>query len=212
MKYLIFSDTHLLNSFDKRKFDVLKDAIQGADQVIINGDFWEGFRISFDEFVTSPWSTTLFPLLKKKHTIYLFGNHDKKQYINKSVSLFSDEQKSNYIFKSGDKVFHVEHGNRFIKLPDLKGWQNAVLEIIEDALYKLLGKTFLKLAYGHFNSSIKRKIKETLKKNEYLITGHTHLAEVDQANRYINEGFTKHGLAQYVYIEDGIVTAVEKKY
>ena len=92
MKYLVFSDTHLTPKFDHRKFSVLKEAIDQADRAVICGDFWEGFGNSFDDFVSSKWSETLFPLLKKKKTVYLYGNHDKKEYANDRVSLFSVKQ------------------------------------------------------------------------------------------------------------------------
>ena len=64
MKILVFSDTHLSSTFEEKKFNLLKEIISRADRVIINGDFWEGYLISFKEFLDSRWKE-LFPLLKK---------------------------------------------------------------------------------------------------------------------------------------------------
>ena len=44
MKTLIISDTHLYHVFDKRKFFLLKKLFSSVDQVILNGDFWDGYR------------------------------------------------------------------------------------------------------------------------------------------------------------------------
>ncbi len=54
MKTLIFSDTHLTNKPDPKRMAFLKKIINEADRVIINGDFWDGVFISFDQFLSSP--------------------------------------------------------------------------------------------------------------------------------------------------------------
>jgi len=88
-KILLFSDSHLHPPiFKKAYFDRLVNLIEQADQVIINGDFWEGYFYSFDQFVNSKWNQ-LFPLLKQKHTIYLPGNHDLMSKLDKRTNLFS---------------------------------------------------------------------------------------------------------------------------
>ncbi len=212
MKYLIFSDSHLTPRFDRRKFIILKEAIEQADRVIINGDFWEGFNTKFDDFVTSEWSTTLFPLLKKKKAVYLYGNHDKKSASDNRTSLFSDAQDYSFTFKSGKHTYRVEHGDRLIKLPDLSFLTLAFLETVEDILTKVFGKLFLQTVYGRLNKKIKKDTANSLKPNEFLVTGHTHCAEIDLKSRYINDGFIKHRIAQYIFIENGAVTAVSKKY
>jgi len=212
MKYLIFSDTHLTPQFDSRKFTVLKEAIEQADRVIINGDFWEGYNKQFDAFADSYWSKTLFPLLKKKKTIYLFGNHDAKEFVNLRVSLFSDEQKKNHVLKSGKNIFYITHGDEIYPLPDFPAWVVSVLNFLEDSMFKLFGNRFIKLAYSRMNKAIKKKIRGKYKDNEFLVMGHTHCEEIDLPNNFINDGCIKHGFAQYIFIEDGVVTAVEKKY
>lgn len=212
MRYLIFSDTHLTPIFEPAKFRILKEAIMRADRVIINGDFWEGFAGTFDQFVNSRWATELFPLLKKKKAVYLFGNHDPKRLSDERVAMFSVLQAERYQFTSGKNIYSIEHGNRLIRFPDLSVSMRVILEKIEDIVFKLMGKTFVRLAYKRFNERIKRMIRHTYQEHEYLITGHTHYAEIDLENHYINGGFNHYGLSQYLFIEDGVVTPVEKTY
>jgi predicted phosphodiesterase len=197
MKYLIFSDTHLTSQFDARKYTFLKEAIDSN---------------TFDAFVKSEWSKTLFPLLKKKKAIYLYGNHDKKEKSDSRTSLFSDKQDYTYIFKSGDKTFIVRHGDSDIHLPDLPLWLFYVLETLEDIMVKIFSRIFLTIAYGPMNHKIKTENKANMKKNEILVIGHTHLADIDLKNNFVNAGFNKHGVGQYVFVEDGVVTPVRKRY
>lgn len=75
MRTLIFSDTHLGKKFSKRECNYLIDLFSKFDQIMINGDFWDEKKISFDAFMTSP-SGLLFPTLKAKKAIYIHGNHD----------------------------------------------------------------------------------------------------------------------------------------
>jgi predicted phosphodiesterase len=212
MKYLIFSDTHLTPKFDAKKFGALKKAIDQADRVFINGDFWEGFVCTFDEFVASHWSKTLFPLLKKKKTIYMYGNHDKESWANSKVSLFSDKQYKQYNFKSGKYTYHIEHGDLILVLPDLPWFFRVPLERVENFIFKVLGKFFIRLAYTQFNDHIKKKMVGKYKENEFLITGHSHFAEINLEKRYLNSGFNNYGISQVLYIEDGKATAVENRY
>ena len=70
MSIVIFSDTHLYK-FDPKKYNFLKKIISKAEKVIINGDFCEGFLMTFTEFVNSPWNK-LFTSLRKKNNIYIW--------------------------------------------------------------------------------------------------------------------------------------------
>ena len=212
MRYLIFSDTHLTPKYEPKKFEVLKDAIQQADTVIINGDFWEGMACNFNDFITSDWSKELFPLLKKKKAIYLFGNHDKESLADSRTNLFSDKQMKKYSFKSGKNTYFVEHGDFILHLPDLPTFLRVILESIENIIVRVLGKVFIRFAYARFNNHIKSKILGKYKEDEFLVTGHTHFAEIDLENHYINSGFNHYGISQYLFIENGKVTAVEKRY
>lgn len=211
MKTLVFSDTHLGTSFDKRKFTFLKRIINSADRVIINGDFWEGFDMSFSEFVKSPWSK-LFPLLLKKKTVYVYGNHDAKKLCSEEVNLFSTEQTKLYQLKVNGTVYFFEHGDRIVPLVDAffrkyfktnpPSFLNRFYESCERFFVKKFGKKYLKLVYHGFNNKIKKYLKTKSNDNHYYVFGHTHLAEHDKKIGFLNTGIIKHGFAQYILIDE----------
>lgn len=226
MKILLFSDTHLTKSFEENKFIFLKKIIAQADRVIILGDFWEGSLTTFDEFVKSDW-VKLFPLLKEKHTVYIYGNHDRKELSDERVSLFSDMQTDKYKLDINGRTFVLEHGDSFFRKHityyltyggPLKAffmsklfitWQFLILE---NFLTKVFGTTFLKKRSLRFNRYIKKGMIKEFKKGEILICGHTHAAEIDLDNNFINTGIVRHGLGQYVLIDDGEVYLKEEWY
>lgn len=219
MKYLIFSDTHLTAQFEPDKCRLLLDAIRDADRVIINGDFWEGYLCTFDELVGSEWSKKLFPHLKAKKAIYLFGNHDPQKLSDERVALFCEKTASQYGFESGDYTFMVEHGDRVYPMLDsrigimLPGWIIKTLQATEEFVLRMLGPRFTYHAYRPMNEKIKKgEIISQLDDHTYLVTGHTHYGEVDHDARYINSGFNKYGYLSYVTIKDGKIDLIQKKY
>lgn len=218
MKTLVFSDTHLRLPVEQGKVQLLKRIIEGCDRVIINGDFWDGYYITFDQFIQSEWSS-LFPLLKNKQTVYMYGNHDRKTFSDERVALFCQECTMSYKLISGDKKFHFEHGNAIYPTPDEKindrrilRFSSQIFNSIEKVAVKYFGYehmiTFLKTK----NILLKSKGREKLDKDEYLVCGHTHAAEIDEKKLFINTGFMKFGMAQYIYIENGQVTAFTETY
>ena len=221
MRTIVFSDSHLDESFNQQKFDFLKKIISSSDQVIINGDFWDGYSTTFNKFIESPWKK-LFPLLKKKNTVYVYGNHDNKKFADKYVNLFSDKQTKQYIFKSKGKTFIVEHGDRLFPHFDVlfrRSFKrnptpilNQMFEHVEGFLLRRFGKKALWLFYSKLNKTIKAKIKKEFTKGEYFICGHTHLADKDENRRFANCGLVEHGLGQYIVIEDGNIYLKEEWY
>src|SRR3989339_1338248 len=151
MNILIFSDTHLYLPFDEKKYNFLKKIIEKSDQVIINGDFFDNYMISFDEFVNSSWNR-LFPLLKSKKTIYIYGNHDKRSFSDKRVELFSDIQAERYKIKTSNKTFIFEHGQKTRATPDTMfklSWKSmhygmVVVHFIRNLFIKIFGKLAIK--------------------------------------------------------------------
>jgi len=215
MKTLVFSDSHLGKNFEERKFKFLTKIITHADRVIINGDFWEGKVISFQNFIYSPWHH-LFPLLKKKKAVYIFGNHDNQNLTNAKTYLFSDIQIKRYELKSNGSVFIFEHGNRFF--PTLGEKINVksktffdVFENLENFLVRNFNKKVFDFFGREINGIVKKKVGE-LQPNHYFVCGHTHLAEIDEENRFLNCGLIKHGLGQYLIIEDGLFDLREEWY
>ena len=214
MNILVISDTHLSLPFEEKKFRFLETLINKHDQVIINGDFWEGFVISYDKFVLSPWKS-LFPLLKKKNSIYIFGNHDPEEYGNGSFDAFSMIQTDNYRAEVNGHTFLLEHGHRLLPLDsgDENKRRRATknMDRLEKYMIKGFGAKYQKLLKS-YNKKIKKKLVSELKESEYYVCGHTHCAEIDHKNRFINTGVIKHGLAQYLVIHDNTAHLKQEKY
>jgi len=109
MKTVIFSDTHLTNMFDEKRYLYLKKIISDSDKVIINGDFWKGTVVSFNDFAESKWNL-LFPLLLKKEAIYVQGNHDDL-FIKKNSTIFAVECCKKYVLKTKKYEYIITHGD-----------------------------------------------------------------------------------------------------
>lgn len=218
MKILVFSDTHLSPRFEEKKFRFLESIIKKAEQVIINGDFWEGYTCSFEQFIASPWKH-LFPLLRKKETVYLFGNHDKKEFINQKTLPFAIKQSNQYTLALKTVSLIIEHGNRLGPHFDDK-WQIKKLpsmlakttEIIQRFIIRKLGKSGMKKLFAPLNTKIKNRIKKFHKKNSFYVTGHTHYGEIDLENNFLNSGMIKHGFGQYISIENEKIRLKEEWY
>lgn len=218
MDILIFSDTHLGPRFEEKKFNFLKHRIQQADTVIINGDFWEGYLYSFDAFLNSAWKH-LFPYLKKKDTLYLYGNHDKKISSTEKVNLFSNRQGDRYVHKLNGHTLIFEHGNRLMNTHDEKILRNRKVELATKAwdnaerfTTRRLGKKWTKALLSPVNMILRRRLKKELKPGEIYVCGHTHLAEFDIPRQFINSGIVRHGLAQYLVINGEKIEAKEEWY
>lgn len=218
MKILVFSDSHLDHNFEPEKLSFLQRRIQEADQVIINGDFWEGYSISFEYFLKSNWRK-LFPYLKEKKAIYIFGNHDKKVLSDERIAEFCDTATMQYRLKTKKYTYVFEHGNRVVPFIDdwlhikkLSSWLNNTLAASEARAVKLLGEQALPDLYGKFNKDAKKRIPKMFKDNEVLVCGHTHVAEVDLANRFVNGGLVRHGLAQYLIFENDLPVLYKERY
>lgn len=224
MNILVFSDTHLYLPFDQKKFEFLKKIISESDQVIINGDFFDDYMISFADFIKSPWSQ-LFPLLKNKKAIYIFGNHDQEIFSDKRTSLFSVKRTSEYRIKINDKIFVFTHGQQFRKTADLSiknmdSFMPLVTLIMNIAhkvrqiMVNIFGRNFLSLRFAYRNIATKEKAIKIIKENEFIIVGHNHWAEVDEKNRFACNGAILYGFAQYLTVDSStsMITLHEEWY
>jgi predicted phosphodiesterase len=218
MKTLIFSDSHLTNKPDPKKMAFLKKIINEADRVIINGDFWDGMSINFDQFLSSPWQE-LFPLLKKKQTIYIYGNHDKKGRCDERVNLFSDYQAESYSLPLGNKTLIITHGHNlslsFTKVVKVLKICRPLLKLqsrLDHFLAKILGRKYLYWSRRKYNQEIETRVKDLLKKDQILICGHTHLAQKDPKKGFINLGCLNFGLGQYLIVEDNNLKFYDLNY
>jgi metallophosphoesterase superfamily enzyme len=109
---LVISDTHL-GKYDKKKDEFLRNLVKDYDNIVINGDFWDNWAISFKDFVNSEYQK-LFKLLKSKNTTYIYGNHDYRAEFQKDLGeVFSNKQGIEYDLKIDGRKYHFEHGHRY---------------------------------------------------------------------------------------------------
>jgi len=113
MQTLVFSDTHFSKKFNKRQFNALVKQISYADRVVINGDFWEALDITFDDFINSEWNK-LFPFLKQKQTVYVYGNHDDPYFSDDRVYQFCDRAVKEYLLETPSNKYLFRHGHQFL--------------------------------------------------------------------------------------------------
>lgn len=215
MTILVFSDTHLTNRFNKKKFLFLSRIIKKADKVIINGDFWDGHLTTFNLFITSKWNA-LFKLLKQKKTVYIYGNHDRKEYSDNRVSSFSLIQTTAYSLMFNKHQYYFEHGHTFLPSIDKK------LHITSYSFVKLITLLtnciefpFQKLKLWFIGIVANNKIKEKRNgktKNGFIVCGHTHYPEIDHKNKFLNTGFMKFGIASYLLIDSNGVHLRKESY
>lgn len=219
MKTLVFSDTHLTKKFNPKKFEFLKKIIDQSDEVIINGDFWDGYLTSFDDFVKSDWQK-LFPILKAKNTIYNYGNHDKTKWSDSRVNLFSVKQQKKYIRKFKDKELVIIHGGSIKKsIGERFHWaSNKVLCYVglnsRRLLTRLFGPFFIKIFPPAIRAHLKIKnwAKEKMRENQILIASHSHRAYFKPEEKYINTGFVNGSHAQYLIISDDKIELKRDRY
>lgn len=209
-KVLVISDLHLTKKFSPAKFELLKKIISSCDQLIINGDLWEGFGMSLKDFMSSDWKQ-LFPLLKEKKTVYLFGNHDPKEAAD--YGQFSALATKTYEFSQQNVDFYVVHGDYFdptfdMRHPNLPKMLLYLGGIIERWLISTIGRSYLNI-YRASNEKMKKWHRSNLS-NKWLVCGHSHLAELNPNTKFANSGiFLRPGIASYLLIENG---QVELKY
>jgi predicted phosphodiesterase len=221
MRILIFSDSHLYTPVDHKKLEFLKKIIKAADRVIINGDFYDSYMNTFEEFLNSQWKE-LFPLLKSKKAIYIYGNHDARKSSDKKADLFSEVQAERYKIKTGNKTFIFEHGHKTRVTADVshnipwKWLHRAIVigHIGRQIMVSLLGKLFLRLRFSYRNKNSKRRIMEMYdpKEDEIYIIGHNHWGEIDVKNHFASTGAILYGYYQYLTIEDSVIKLHEGWY
>lgn len=209
MQILIFSDTHLTHHFNYRKYLFLKSIIEKADKVIINGDFWDGYLTDFNRFISSDWQK-LFPLLKQKQTIYLYGNHDPQNKNDTRVKLFSNTQANLHTFSFNNQSIQVMHGHQFDKHTGNYKFIKTMIWIQKNII-QIFGLQFYQWLFTLRNLHIKNTIKK--KRGIITITGHTHKNEYSPTkDHYLNSGMIRFGIGQYLLLENNKVRLVKTKY
>lgn len=216
-KILVVSDLHLNKKFNQKKFAVLKKLFSSKKYrlIIILGDFFEGYKITVDQFLNSPWSK-LFPLLKKKKSIYIIGNHDysalnrKKEFegIFKKVG-------ENYQLKIKNKKIFFVHGHQFYPSIDVIFKFNKLPFFVNKFLFSIYNyekkhyqrsldyaaKKSYFLTKDNFEI-IKNFKKINNEKNCWLITGHCHNPIISKKYQYIDVGFFEEKFYSYLEINE----------
>lgn len=221
MRILVFSDSHLYTPVDQQKLEFLKKIISSADRVIINGDFYDSYMNTFDEFIKSDWKK-LFPLLKSKKAVYIYGNHDARKSSDNRAQYFSEVQAERYKLKTQDKTFIFEHGHKTRVTADVShqiDWKllHAAITIghfMRGVMVSIFGKLFLWLRFSYRNRNSKKRIMEMYhpSNNETYVIGHNHWGEVDLKNHFASSGAILYGYAQYLSITDGVIKLHEGWY
>lgn len=220
MKTIIVSDIHLTAKFDLAKFTFLKTLFKKCDKLIINGDFWSCYSSTFDDFISSDWKQ-LFPLMLEKKTTLVYGNHDRPEFMDDRVKLFSVELEPRITYSLGKYSYHIEHGHLFFKHQSISNPRfmafNRRLKVderirqpFEHLLFKSIGIEHLSSIQKLMNNPIKNRSK--IGTELILITGHTHIAEVDTTRKFVNTGFIDQGLGWYLELSDNGYELVKCKY
>lgn len=211
MSLLIISDIHLGKRFDKNKFNYLKNLVSKYDEIILNGDFWDYYSVSFDDFVNSEWNK-LFPVMEDK-TIYIYGNHDQEKWVDSRVKLFSKKQTNKheliikdkrYIFIHGHTIGHtgLPHNIFFIKIFRIS--RLNILALMLDYLIAVVSKNEYKDIETFAGN---------LEENEILVTGHKHIPTINLDKKYAVSGCVLFGKSSYLEIgERGDIKIIDEKY
>jgi predicted phosphodiesterase len=216
MKTVILSDTHLSSKVYRRKFNYLKSIIEDADRVVIAGDFWDGFLTSFDKFVNSKWQA-LFPLLLERQAVYLYGNHDRPEWCDERVSLFSVEHGMDTTITTATQSYHITHGHTvFTSMEDKYPFLNRKVPLRIgsniDLIHKYVwGKSFLKEG-SKINRPMSEWASNNLPDDRILITGHSHYPEMDLDSRFVNSGFIGLGYGSYAIVDASGPQIIKERY
>lgn len=217
-KILVFSDSHLTCDYDEKEDLYLKKIIEPADLVIMNGDIWDGYVCDFDEFIEGDYQE-LFAMLKDRNAIYIYGNHDVKQFSDERVDRFSSYSADKLKLTVGENVYYFEHGNGIS--PSLEErypyFLRSKLSIQAGGKLESLGKSifgdrYFEIFYGSENNRHREYALENLGKNEVLFTGHTHTAELDLDSHFANDGLIRHGYGSYIYIQGDSIQLFQEDY
>lgn len=229
MKTLVISDTHLTHKFDQQKYNYLSSIISSADRVIINGDFWDSWFTTFDQFIISKWSQ-LFRLLKEKNTFYVLGNHDDLDKIDDRAKFFCKGFGKMCQINSGNKKLKIVHGYELLinkrgvlesKFRELLLSRDSLMIVIflrklmnllEKIGYLVIPEIMKKSSFAKKSNELMKETVLSKKNQKWLIGADTHYAEIDNQKHYANSGCILYGYASYLIIENGKITLFEGKY
>ena len=213
---IIISDLHLGSDVCRarhiRQFlaEIEKDKVS-TRELIVNGDLFDSW--DFRKLKSSHWKvlSQLRRLSKKKHVVWINGNHDgPAEIISHLIGLdFVDE----YEIVSGGRRILVLHGDRFdsfiAKYPLLTKLADSAYRAMQrlDGSFRLAqmakrnSKTFLRCSEQIRTGAVRHC---EAKGADVVCCGHTHLAMVSE--RYCNSGCWTESPCNYLSIADGVVS------
>lgn len=194
MQTIIVSDIHLTHHFDERKYRFLHALFSRADRVILNGDIWDSFHSDWARFSQSSWRH-LFPLLRSKQAVYIFGNHDEFVYTPEPWLLATDWGDDLDLPWNGTSL-HIEHGHAIGHSFDINHpWlANLFREVVPYRLW-----SFRDVEWNRRTDRAMRiAAAQIYGPHQTLIVGHSHLPAVDLHQNYANSGFIYGGKASWI--------------
>jgi predicted phosphodiesterase len=214
----------LSTKFNKKLFSALTELISKSDRVIINGDFWEGLAIKFDDFVKSDWSK-LFPLLKQKDAVYVYGNHDHRMYSDDRVMRFCSQAVNEYVLETPSRKYLFRHGHEFL-FPKhsekyllkhkqqagtrLRKLRLAVADVVQQGGFGLFGPKILPSFINYMPAMERRSIGAP---EQVLVCGHTHRPYINKKTGFLDIGFFNFGWANYMEIDEtGNYKLISRRY
>ena len=178
--------------------------------MIIAGDFWDIWHTSFDRFLSSEWSR-LFPLLRKKQAIYLWGNHDPAEFMDSRVKRFCLQLARECVIHAEGHSWTVTHGDvftttneRMFRVTHEHELAKTILRIwerMESFVARLFGRNGLVVFDRKYDVQVRNAVRRSGRR---YITGHTHVFRTLPETGFINTGFVRHGLGQTIEIRDGV--------
>lgn len=220
MATFVFADTHLSEQFDPQLYAALQQRILAADTVIILGDLWDWYRCSFDDFYKSEWSK-LFPLFLSKKSYYIFGNHDKAEFMDERVKEIS-QWTGEAINLDLDGVFiHCEHGDAIAPskdhyFPRISKLSRGIYSRYFPNENEVSRKAkWISRAVNLTQWSVHlRMIKyvHTHTSDRVRLMGHSHIPTADPAHQYFNPGASGFGWLRYLWIEEGSIDLKQEPY
>jgi predicted phosphodiesterase len=182
--------------------------------------------MTFDEFLKSKWSG-LFPLMKSKKCIYIYGNHDRKEWCDDRIFQFCDEAHNKYHYKKEGVDLLITHGHlisndsitndTFIKYDRMFNKFNKLNQsyrvyiILQRSLLFLMGESRYAKFYKKLNNP-HLQYANSLPNNQILVAGHTHSPAFMPEKKYINVGFINFGLSFYLHIDNGKLSLESERY
>ncbi len=209
MKTLVVSDLHLGKSINTKKLDFLYSLFSLYDNIVLNGDFWCYYNFNFKDFLESDWNK-LFPVLKQRETVYIYGNHDKEEWCLGGANKFSNIQTERHILNIGDKKYCIEHGDLPLNILcssnklviQVSRLINPIGNMISKTLNTNLDNNVLSQKISYFcNIQLKKYAMKNFT-DMYYICGHTHYAEIDEKCKYVNTGRIGNRVAEFFEIKD----------